>query len=165
MSDADKDRERLKRIVLSMHNKMKNSGCIRQADNEVVDKINWCDFEMEFDFDELLRPTLRILAEQLDLCWVSTNAGLYIGKPGEQGREFAVGMSYMRTRSENMRDRIIAMGKNNRLPELREYSRVMGISIKRLPTMLTALGAGLPKECAGILKTNVTPKDQTNMEI
>ena len=153
MSEATKAHERLNRIVVGIHNRLKNSGAICRAHGDPHDHIQWAELEIEFDFDEIERPTLRLLADQLNMNWVSTTHGLYIGMPGEQSREYAIAMSYMRTRGENMRDRLMAIGKHGGLKELISYSKGIGIDIQRLPEVLKVLGSPLDPAASRTLKS------------
>lgn len=153
MSEAAKAHERLNRIVLGIHNRLKNSGAICRAFGDPHDYIHWADLEIEFDFDEIERPSIRLLADQLDKNWVSINAGLFIGMPGEQSREYAVSMSYMSTRASNMRDRLMTIGKNGKLKDLVEFSKGTAIDIHRLPDMLKALGSPLDPAASRVLKS------------
>lgn len=153
MSEAAKAHERLNRIVIGITNKLKNSGAVCRAHGDPHDYIQWSELEIEFDFDEIERPTLRLLADQLDKNWVSINAGLFIGMLGEQAREYNVAMSYMTTRSSNMRDRLMALGKNGKLKDLVEFSKGAAIDIQRLPDMLKSLGSPLDPAASRVLKS------------
>lgn len=152
MSEAAKAHERLNRIVIGIHNRLKNSGAICRAHGDPHDNIQWSELEIEFDFDEIERPSIRLLADQLNKNWVSTNLGLYIGMPGEQSREYAMAMSYMTTRASNIRDRLMAIGKNGKLKELNSFAKEVGIDIQRLPDMLKALGSPLDPAASRAIK-------------
>lgn len=142
------DAKVLEGLVRSIDKYLRDVGAVRKAENVRPDEyITWEDLHQIFEFDEMFESSIRTVAYQLGFDWVNMGQGFYIGDPGEQAREFARGMSYARTMAGNMTDRVMAMGKNKKLSDLRKYAREHGVaSVKQLPVFLKALGSPLPDE-------------------
>ena len=152
----------LDKMTAKVISHLKNIGAVRNAENEnpgddfgvafwTSDRVGIVGLEELFNIPPDLHQVIinRMILKGYDP--VQTTAGLYLGLPGEEAKEFNASMKYIRTKKSNMKNRIMALGKVEKLSDLERHCAELGLSIKGLLVSLEADNAQLPSEVEAAL--------------